>query len=798
MRNSRVPLGAIFAVSLLFLGATPLLSAMTAAKADAVPGGSAPGSFDPWADLDPAHSRLVELTLRNVAWSPDQRLSLAQVATSLPANVVRDLLDANEGAFVADLPMGAAHRIAAILPEFASAGIHPLNCIINCAVTAGLLGCAVGIGFGALGGPVGAGVGCVVVGLAAGLGFYFGTQMSAQDSNNDQAVNWLHAEITVLGNAANTTGGFLGNAIQLLNFTQNYFDSRADSAAVFQLGNSTFNVLLDEAQSGTAAQAMDIQWAAAQSVASAMASFQSWYVANFGPNGRFNSVPSHSISLITLSSAFDTYDPTTVPRWVAADIEIIGGSANPQYVYLAHDAIIVGGPCTTTCNGNTFTVNAWPVGGGPAVPLNRCTAANTTCWPNPDQFTGPSGVYNVTPTGNFVWKLLIYGGADIQTASNTGQFNEWVVETANVSSGLYHEGSAVSAGANGHQTATVTFFSNSSWSPGYPNALLIKSAQAAQTYWAFLRALGITDATQIPVDCVIPTPNEVLPPGVDIGNLTIAEYQSLFYGWLSGLATFYDTTLNATNFCGTLGHHAFQLGSDGFWPLFFNVTLAVYVPNATLYPGETYGNVSSWAYPRSQALVTPLLATVRLPVGAPFNIPSNDPLGVFLVQRGVWLTLHGNGTNVSIPNPICSTGCSGTAGHVEGPPGRVAEATVPLASPAAGDAVFLYSCIVGGVPTANCTITVQSINQTIVEQNGTCEPQCGLNPPPGFAFTLPNPFSLIASAFCALLGPLLGPGCAGTVSLVFEVLFVLVVVLAVVWIVSKLWPERRNKRGGSA
>ena len=139
MRSSRVPLGAIFAVSLLLLGATPLLSAMTAGKTDAVPGGSAPGRFDPWADLDPAHSRLVDLTLRNVAWSPDQRLALAQVAASLPADVVRDLLDANESAYLADLPMGAAHRIAAVLPEFASAGIHPLNCIINCAVTAGLL-----------------------------------------------------------------------------------------------------------------------------------------------------------------------------------------------------------------------------------------------------------------------------------------------------------------------------------------------------------------------------------------------------------------------------------------------------------------------------------------------------------------------------------------------------------------------------------------------------------------------------------------------------------------------------------
>lgn len=779
---------AVLCLAALLLGSLPLASASSSPVAPA-PHSSAPvSSLEPpsRAALDQVHAELVRLTLSNVAYTPAQRVALSQIEPGFSEAAAAALVDGDERNFLDSFTMNEAAQVRAILHPDDSTGTNTL--------LVGLGGCIGGAVFGAVfGGPVGAGVGCVAIGLATAIAFYMGTRMSAEDSLNQQAVAWLRAEISVVGNCANTTGGFLGNALQLLNFTQDYFDSRADSAAVDQLGNSTFNVLLDETQSGTAVQAMDVQWAAAQSAAQCQAAFQSWYVANFGPNGRFSSVPSPSVDLVTLQSTTDSYNPTSVPQWAGADVESLGGSST-QYVYLAHGTTTVVNHCVTTCNGNTFAFNAWPIGGGPPIRLWGCTAGNTTCWPSPAVFTGPSGIYNVTSTsGAFTANFLLYGGADIQTASNGGQWVAWTAETGNVTSGNYHEGTIVSAAANAQTTYSVPFYGNASWNPVYPNKLLIQSARAAQTYWAFLKGLGFSDASQIPANCVIPYPNEVLPPTVDLQGLSIAEYQSLFYGWLTGLATFFNTTLNSTNFCGTQGHRQFQLGNDSYWPLFDNVTLSVYIPNATLYPGETYGNVSSWAYAHVQALVTPLLATIRFPIGQPFNIPENDPVSLFLPQRGAWLNLHGNGTNVSLPNPICATGCGlGVAGST----GRVATAVRPLASKAPGDAVYLYSCVIGGIPAANCTVVTQTINQTILYQNASCQPSCGPGGGAGFSFSLPSPFAWLADAFCALLGPLLGSNCVGELSLLFEVIFVLVVILVVAYVVNALSPRRGASREG--
>lgn len=784
--NDRFRLTAVLCLAALLLGSLPLAPPISSPfasvpRAPASVSGPGPG---PYTGLDPVHSELVRLTMSNVAYTLAQRIALAQVESGFSQAAAAALVDGDERAFLDSFTMNEAAQVQAILHPDDSTGTNTL--------LVGLGGCVGGAVFGAVfGGPVGAGVGCVAVGLATAIAFYMGTRMSAQDSLNQQAVAWLRAEISVVGNCANTTGGFLGNALQLLNFTQDYFDSRADSAAVDQLGNSTFNVLLDETQSGTAVQAMDVQWAAAQSAAQCQAAFQSWYVANFGPNGRFSSVPSPSIDLVTLVSTTDSYNPTSVPQWAGADVEALGTSSN-QYVYLAQGTITVVNHCVTTCNGNTFAFNAWPVGGGPPIRLWGCTASNTTCWPSPAVFAGPSGIYNVTATsGPFTANFLFYGGADIQTASNGGQWVAWTAETGNVTGGNYHEGIVVSAAANAQTTNSVPFYGNASWNPVYPNKLLIRSAQAAQTYWAFLKGLGFSSASQIPADCVIPYPNEVLPPTVDLQGLSISEYQSLFYGWLTGLATFFNTTLNSTNFCGTQGHRQFQIGNDSYWPLFVNVTLSVYIPNATLYPGETFGNVSSWAYTHVQALVTPLLGTIRFPLGQPFNIPENDPVSLFLPQRGVWLNLYGNGTNVSLPNPICATGCGLASGSSAG---RITAAFQPLASKPPGDAVYLYSCIIGGVPAANCTVVTQTINQTILFQNASCQPSCGPGGGAGFTFTLPNPFAWLADAFCALLGPFLGPNCVGDLSLLFEVVFVLVVVLVVVYVVNALWPRRGSSR----
>lgn len=768
------------AVLVLVLSAVPL-------SAQGSVGGNTPAESGTAAlpALDGPRAYLAKVISHDPALTADQRAALEALIPSLPMSTVMALIQGNEQGYLSTMTVGAAEKLAAIFT--------PFDCFINCEVDAGLSTCAVGAGFavginafageeGGLGIPVAAGVGCVGGLLAGSLGFYFGGQQAIVDDINTQALNWLRAQATVMGNCVNTTGSFLGNAIQLLNFTQDYLNARAESAVYSQLANTSFNVLLDAQQSGIAAQAMDVPWAAAQTQANCMRGFQSWFSANFANGGRFASASSPSLNLRTIQGTTDSYLPTTAPGWVGGVVE--NPTVNPAYMWLSHGAATEVVACTTTCNGNTFQVVATPVAGGPPIRIWGCTSGNTTCWPNPALFSGASGIYNVTFTGSFAANFLIYGGEDITTASSTSAFTQWFLSTNVVTSGQYHQGTSVQGTVNGQQTATIPFFPNASWNPSYENALLVKAEQAAQVYWAFLRSLGFLSAADVPANCVIPTPNEILPAGVDQNTLTVTEEESLFYGWLQGLATFYNTTLNATNFCGTQGHRQFVLGSNGYWPLFINATASVYLANSTQYPSEVFGNVSTWAYTHQQALITPLLWTETIPVGAPFKIPANDPTVVYLIKSGVWLTLHGNGTNVSEAQPICFNGCG------------LSTSFIPLTgSPAPGAAIFLDSCVVGGNPQPSCTITVQTINQTIIEQNTTCEPSCG-GTGVGFSWALPNPFTALAELFCSALSFVLGPNCVSELTTIFQVVFVIVVVLIAIWAISWVYNRFEGRRRG--
>ena len=663
-------------------------------------------------------------------------------------------------------------------------------------------------------------LGCVVGYLSGSLSFQYADNQ-AKNQIYGQYANWSNAMVTSAWDEANITAAGTSNLLSALNFSLPGFERMAENAAMSQVGNTSFNLLQDEYQSGLAAQFASIYGSYTTQEEAIAAGLLGWFVAQTGTNAEFGSLtPDMNWGGFGSSGvAGPGYGFPNPPAWAPSSFEPWPAIIQPAEIYLPPGSSFVWVQNVMTTSATWTLTNQF----NPAITVSSSnTQTGGNGWVNitlPASFQS-GGVFNVGVAGvGKFYQLTAPGVAEVPTSSAqsvggvpnvnygygygvAGAYDSGVVDGYTggaISSGnpgnldVLDSGTVVSLGTGNSAYTAATHTASLSAGPigtNYPTwlgALEYKAAVSGEVYWSFLRAIGYTSPSQIAPDCIIPMPYQVLPSDLNLGSLTQTELQTLYLSWLQGLGNFYNVTLSATNFCGTQSQHQFHLG-DAIWGnLLVNATGDVYLNNGTspialngtALGSELYGNLSTWALTHEQLLLMPTLGTVHIPVGIKWQVPAGNPIEVYAVQAGQMFTARGNGSS------------SGAA------------TVVPFATALPGDSIYLTSCIVGGVVTTNCTVTVQTVNTT----SGNIS--CGLNTSGlgschtvtigggGATFGgLPNPFTWLSGLLSGLfgggaLGSFLGSLVAGLAMLVAIAVLVYVAVIEV-----EAWGNR--KRGGGA
>lgn len=683
---------------------------------------------------------------------------------------------------------GAGLSSSALTP-FDSCGPLGGSCGSNAGVALG--GCAVGAALGAAGAGVGAGVGCVVGAAAGLLIFQFGISQGNSGADVLKAYSsWANAMISTVANEYNLTTTAYQNLLSALNFSEIAFQRMADNAALLQLGNLSFNVPLVEIQSGIAAQMGTIIETFAAQATKILTDAETWASAQLTATGPYASVtPSFGGQPVNGQSPGPAYSGSDVgtgtSSWNISNVQVPLGTA-----YL----ICLG---CATLSYRTEWSTAWH------------SAVSTTV-----ETGSPDGtVYSYAPAGGGDWNgtwyqfstsssfgswLIVPGGSLVATTSSTSATG-WTAATVNAQGFLTGSGGYIGYVTQEVGSSSTVGFSGSGYSsyqahtdPGgfaaslgpWLGAIEFQAAENGEAYWSFLHTIGYTSVSQIPPDCLVPAPYQVLPADLNLGNLTEAQLQSLYLAWLNGMGTFYNVTLSGTQFCGTQATHQFNLGNNATWGnLFVNATGYVYLNNGTspigingkLLSTESYSNASTWAIANDQILLMPTLASVSIPVGVKWAVPRGDPIQIYVIQPGVMLRLAGNGTTLST--------------------------AIRVATASPGDSIYLTSCTIAGTATSNCTVLVQTINTTVANLS------CGLGGAPGTPGScasapggtfggFPNPFSWLANALSSLFG---GGALGSFLGGLFAALIILGVIAVLAYVaVVEVAAWGRKKRGGGA
>ncbi|MGC2359232.1 MAG: hypothetical protein WA691_02870 [Thermoplasmata archaeon] len=673
------------------------------------------------------------------------------------------------------------------------------SCGANLAV--GLGGCVLGAAIGSFGGPIGAGLGCVAGAAVGILAFNFG--IASANNQADAALNefnnWSQAQVSMANNEWAEVETSYENLASALNFSEAGFQRMADNAALLQLGNSTFNLALDEAQSGLAAQFGTILQSYVGATLRPYQLVAQWSDAQLTGNGPFTSgYQAECPNCSDLSSTARFTGPNIGGAWVGED-------AN---VYWNETVYIPPGTTYLVGIGSTNPIEIHPVLG------KGWTSITST------EYNGISGLVNLSYS---------FVGGLYQISAPEGQVGFWVPGGSFPANGV---GADISGWERSYQGSPVGFIgavgsslvnygsvygpsvilcvvegdqcihsggtgatSNGAYTgaagsnlPNWFGTLEYEAAQNGEADWQFLRSIGYTSESQVAPDCIVPAPWQVLPADLNLGELNESQLESLYLAWLNGEAKFYNTSLSGTSFCGTQATRQFTLNNTIWGNLLVNATGYVYLNNGTspinvdgnALPSEQYGNHSTWALVKAQLLLMPTLHTVSIPVGMNWAIPSSDPMDVYAIQPGDYLTLVGNGTE------DLST----------------ATATAP------GDSIFLTSCTVEGVPTASCTVTVQTIATTSANltclTNGTNSPgSCQPQGSPGGTFGgLPNPFTWLANAISGFFSALgLGSGLSSFLGSLFAGLIILIVVVVLIYVAVvevEAWGGKKKRGGGAS
>ena len=660
------------------------------------------------------------------------------------------------------------------------------------------------------------------------FGAYLAQQSGLWPQNDGNAIAKAVAAKALTGTlqqALNQWNETSANAITLgstLNLTQYAMSAAADSAALSQLQNVTFNAPLDMAQSPVP---FDLASAVAPIVfeeGAILSTLTGWYCSVMCTNGVFAG-----------TNLFVSNNGVGPNAWSPGQGLCDGGSA------------ALYGNCGITVNGNvTGVITDGSAAAAPAgyIYLEKggsigafCSAPGSITLPSVDgrqsitlqsrgagivNWTGPGDVFSFVGSSSTAGDCEIGGlgvvpfsagasGVEIvyapsgspAIANMPGPVGVVPVSTTP----LCVEANAVglcSTDAVGSVAGSTDAYGGVAKLLPIVEGIITNAETNAFVYWTYLRNLGYTSAAQVPADCTIPMPSFSLPPSMadQVANLTYAQQYSFYLAWINSLATFFDTAQNATTFC--TGHPVYGGPGNSTWSdLSTKITGFIYVPgqvwnaSAGLTAGTpVFGNTSRWTFNGSSPTVSlpegpgngtasvpivftgwPTIARESIPIGKTYEIPSNDPTVIIPLQYAAFLTLTGNGTAVTI---------GGSLGQVS-----------PLAS-AAGDALYVTSCTIGGVVQGgSCNLTYATINGKLPNINcGNCSL---LRNGTGSTFGgLPNPFTWLKD----LLSGLFGGGSLGSfLSSLVAGLVILVVIAVLVYVaVIEVGAWGNRKRGGGA
>ncbi len=784
MKRIWTAVAAVALVAVFLLLAVPNAGIASGAPAPVV----APSTAGPGALSAPLSGELRSSVL--------QQASAAAAKAGLTSAQTRAELD-RIGAMSPEQLLSLAGLSPAAIHAFANCGPLPGSCSSNAGATLG--GCLIGGILGASAGVVGAGIGCAVGAAAALVMFQYGLSQAASQAETAYA-QWANAEVSSAWNEVNLTVAGETNLLSALNFSTIAFQRMADNAALFQLGNSSFNIAQDEYQSGLEAQMATVLATYAAQTDAVPTQLLRWFNAQASTGAEFGSLS----PVASVGTFMGCPSCTTIPVGIGA------GSTNPSS-FLAWTTIgLPAAPSSSYVYVPAGTRYIWadnPGSPGATVTVTGYFAPHPT---TTYTFAAASGELNETwtlPAGMYWFNasgdsptFAIAGGAAIPTASSDALGGMGGTSTS-TSGPPWGGGAATSvilitdagmsigqgsqySGTYAAATPIVPLLPQSLANMGIALASIeYNAAVNGEVYWSFLQSIGFHSVTQIPPDCLVPAPYQVLPSDLNLGNLTATQLQTLYMAWLQGLGNFYNVSLSGTAFCGTQAPKQFHLGNTTWGDLQVNATGDVYLNNGTspialngkALATELYGNLSSWALTHDQLLLMPTLGTVHIPVGVKWAVPANNPIEIYAVQPGQMFRATGNGS--ASPATL-----------------------VPLATVAPGDSLYLTSCVVGGAAQTNCTVTVQTINTTTASLScglGATGPgSCQTQPSGGTFGGFPNPFSWLSGLFSGLfgggpLGSFLSGLAAGIV-----ILIVIAVLVYVAAIEVEAWGGRKKRGDG--
>ena len=602
--------------------------------------------------------------------------------------------------------------------------------------------------------------------------------------SGDTSLQATEARLSAMSNLLNQSMEYTANDLGTLNKTTNAFEYAASAAALAQLSksNASFSATQDLQDSGIAHQLAGVEFSDTYPVYDAIYMFYQWWSAQMGTNGIYSSSPTNvSVTSYTPTATVGSFplDPTfgdqifagagpvSSPAYLGGSIQTSNGSFGGTILNQVGETTTLNGAkiCqtdyqdyTNTSTGQVTksTVTAIQVPGG-----NYCYDLSS--------FPGGGSYYNIsTSGGNGVT------GADY-VCCESGTNSVYVGDSANYGQALkigipkeyqYPLLPGVSDSVPKGSGAFINL-------PSYLSTIATTSTNVALAYVMFLHSLNIWNANQIPASCLILSPSQLLPPSQNLGNLSPAQIQALYYAELQALSGDYNQSLGTSTFC----HHTVPppIGAGPGFNTTINASGQVYVPlSAGGNTTELINAPQTWQY-SGEMILMPKVLSATIPVGTSWQPAANNPFQIYVYQPsaiwgGTWL------------------------GNVVG--NASAGGSTTLNTQWYG--IHLTYCSINGTPTVQCTIPLENLNNTPGNQQCGQGQLCVPYPPSnggfgGINLGCLNPFlwgTCISNWANGLFGAFWGP-----IVEVIAIIIIVVVLIAVLIVASKFLGVSRNGGG---
>lgn len=494
-------------------------------------------------------------------------------------------------------------------------------------------------------------------------------QVGSQTVYNQGVINKSYAAFT---NGIITTGTMANQFFSELPFMQYMLFRLADEAAISQIGNTTFNPVLNLIQSGIIPGFADAQFVALTA----------------SLNQQLQLMSTQANTITSGGSHADTF------QWngatLANNTNVFGVSGGPLFINSAdQNSTILADYFSPSSAAPTCPLGA---GGPQTLPTLTVIPGTSKGWAVNSNtakacIAGPHAAIE-SFAGDYAGSAAVNGtGGQGSDASGYGGFKSYILPTDGVpfcpTTGYCPQAAngtqyaifpARGVGANGGSLAgfkdtltgnivNSTLVNTNLISTAYNNfaALEINAVSSAKLYWQFLRSQGITNPNNVPAVDILITPAQLMSSGICVQNVSIYggtnfkgpclnlgfnQSYALYLAWLYDMGVF-----NATNYQKAQPLTCDSAGSCTFWGNlnlygFGNVYIPGAAPENTSIGAETFSNPASWAMINTQLLFFPqLLDPDQIKIyNASWEVPKAAPLAVFGTHDRLFEPLIGNGT----------------------------------------------------------------------------------------------------------------------------------------------------------